>query len=173
MVLTRSPTSLRPPLLHQRPAALAMGRPATSGAPTSLQPAPANHLQTARNRDLVSTHYTIIFRHTYIYIHIHIHTYMHKYIHTYTHTHIHTYIHTYIHTRHGVLYAERVADRLRRLTRGIMVWSSIPDALVRCKSLGQALNPQCLWSPSSNGYLVHRSRVASTVAASFPRQGER
>ena len=59
-------------------------------------------------------------------------------------------------------------------TQDLTIWGSIPEAPVKCKSLGQALNPHCLWSPSSNGYLVHRFKVGSIVAAvsRYPRQGK-
>ena len=62
---------------------------------------------------------------------------------------------------------ERVTERLRRWARDLTFRGSIPEAPVKCKTLGQALNLHCLWSPSSNGYLVHRSKVGSTVAAAF------
>ena len=35
------------------------------------------------------------------------------------------------------------------------------------KILGLALNPRWLWSHSSNGYLVHRSKAGSTIVAAF------
>ena len=42
-----------------------------------------------------------------------------------------------------------------------------PAAPVMCRSLGQAMNPHCLWSPIRNGYLVERIieivRMASTA----------
>ena len=66
-----------------------------------------------------------------------------------------------------MLYVEWVAERLRRWTRDLEVWGSIPAAPVMCKSLGQALNPHCLWPPRSNGYLVHRFKVGSIVAGSI------
>ena len=66
-----------------------------------------------------------------------------------------------------LIFVERVAERLRHGTRDLGVWGSIPGAPVRCKSLGQALNPHCLWPPSSNGYLVHRFKGGSIVAAEF------
>ena len=59
---------------------------------------------------------------------------------------------------------ERLAERLRRWTQGLEIWGSIPASPVMCKSLGQALNPHCLWPPSSNGYLGHVSKVGSTCA---------
>ena len=57
-----------------------------------------------------------------------------------------------------------VAKRLRCWTRDLGVWGSIPASTVMCKNLGQALNPHCLWPPSSNGYLGHVSKVGSTCA---------
>ena len=39
------------------------------------------------------------------------------------------------------------------------------------KILGQLLNPRYLSSPSSNGYLVHRPKVGSTVADAFRVNG--
>ena len=62
---------------------------------------------------------------------------------------------------------EWVAESFRRWTRNLTVRGKIPQPQVRCKSLGQALNEHCLWSPSSNGYLMHRSKVGSAVAAAF------
>ena len=53
---------------------------------------------------------------------------------------------------------ERVAESLRHRTRDLGVWGSISSAPVMCGSLGQALNPHCLWSPSSNGCLVERGK---------------
>ena len=56
----------------------------------------------------------------------------------------------------SVIQIERMAERLRRLTRDLAVRRSIPAALVMCKSLGQALNPHRLCPPSINGYQVER-----------------
>ena len=60
-----------------------------------------------------------------------------------------------------------MAERLRHWTRDLTVWGSIPETPVRCKSPGQALNPNFPWSLRSNGNLVYRSKVGSTVAAAF------
>ena len=60
-----------------------------------------------------------------------------------------------------------MAERLRSWTQDPGVWGSIPATSVMGKNLGQALNPHCLLPPSSNGYLVHRFNVESTVAAAF------
>ena len=49
---------------------------------------------------------------------------------------------------------ERVAECLRRWTRDLGVWSSIPPVPVMFNSLGQALNPHRFCPPSSNGYQV-------------------
>ena len=57
-----------------------------------------------------------------------------------------------------LLCCKHVAEWLRRRTRDLEVWGSIPVAPVMCRSLGQALNPHRLWSPSSNGYLVEREK---------------
>ena len=57
-----------------------------------------------------------------------------------------------------MMFVERVAEWLKRMTRDLGVWGSIPAALVMCRSLGQALNPHRLWPPSSNGYLVEREK---------------
>ena len=38
----------------------------------------------------------------------------------------------------------------------------IPAASVMCESFEKALKPHCLCSPSSDGYLVHESKVGST-----------
>ena len=45
-------------------------------------------------------------------------------------------------------------------------WSGVRfQAPVMYRSPGQGLNPHIeLWLPSSNGYLVHRFKVGSTVA---------
>ena len=56
---------------------------------------------------------------------------------------------------------------VKELTQDPGVRGSIPAMSVMGKSLGQALNPHCLWPPSSNGYLVHRFKVGSTVATAF------
>ena len=49
-----------------------------------------------------------------------------------------------------VLFVERVAEWLRHWTWDQGDWGSIPAVLVICESLGQALNPHCLWPLSSN-----------------------
>ena len=61
---------------------------------------------------------------------------------------------------------DREAKWLKHWTQDPGVWGLFPTALVMYKSLGQALNPYCLWPPSSNGYLVHESKVGSTCAGS-------
>ena len=66
-----------------------------------------------------------------------------------------------------------MAEQWRRGTRDLGVWGSIPEALVRCNSLGQTLNPHYLWPPSSNGYLVHRFKVRSIVAVALSSPGEK
>ena len=65
------------------------------------------------------------------------------------------------------LCVEHMAEWLRRWTRDIGVWGSIPAAPVMCKSLGQTLNPHRLCPPSSNGYQVEHKigtvRMATAV----------
>ena len=52
---------------------------------------------------------------------------------------------------------ERIDECLRFWTLDQKVWGSIPAALAMCKSLGQALNPNRFWTPSSNGYQVDQT----------------
>ena len=52
-----------------------------------------------------------------------------------------------------------MAEWLRRWTRDLVVWGSIPSPSVMCKSLGKALNPHRLCPPNSNGYQVERKLV--------------
>ena len=49
-----------------------------------------------------------------------------------------------------------MAEWLRRWTRDLGVFGSIPAALVMYKSLGQALNPHRLCPPSCDGHQVEQ-----------------
>ena len=49
-----------------------------------------------------------------------------------------------------------VAEWLRRRTKDLGVWVSIPAAPVMCKSLEQYLNPHRLCPPSGYGYQAER-----------------
>ena len=53
-----------------------------------------------------------------------------------------------------MLLLELVAEWLRRWTQDLGIWGLILAAMVRCKDLGQALNPHRLCLLSSNGYQV-------------------
>jgi hypothetical protein len=54
---------------------------------------------------------------------------------------------------------EHVAEWLRQRTRDLGAGVRFHLVLVMCRSLWQALNPHCLWPPSSNGYLVKRKLI--------------
>ena len=55
----------------------------------------------------------------------------------------------------------QVTEWLRPRTRDLRVWDSILETPIMSGSLGQALNPNCLWPPiaSSIGYLVERKMI--------------
>ena len=58
---------------------------------------------------------------------------------------------------HNELCVECMAEWLRHWTRDQGFWDSVHPALVMCKSLGQSLNPHCLWPPSSSENQVERN----------------
>ena len=63
---------------------------------------------------------------------------------------------------------KRVAEWLRRWSGYLGVWGSIPGASVMNKKPWVSFESPLPLSPSSNGYLVHTSKVGSTVADAFP-----